>query len=145
MAFWDGTRWVRHEHAPPATRSHIANRVANTLMVIGLVGLIIPFQLIAAASHHRSDPPCSISPSPATTDSVLTLSATDLPSVGPVWLIVQPPSGGPTVSEVYVDQSSGTWSGTEFVHEVGTWTYSFSGMLTNYKYGTVSSCSVEVT
>lgn len=145
MAFWNGTRWVRDVRSQMTARSDITNRAATALMVFGLVALIIPLQLIAAAPHHRSDPPCTVGPSPATAFSSVTVSATGLPTVNPVWLIVQTPAGSSTVSQVLVDQSTATWSGTEVVGHAGTWTYLFSGMLTNHKYGTVSSCSVEVT
>jgi hypothetical protein len=44
---------------------------------------------------------------------------------------------------VYVS-SDGTWTGTDAATAAGTWSYTFSGVLLNNKYGTVSSCSVQV-
>jgi hypothetical protein len=146
MSFWDGTHWVDEKAATPVRRpSRLTNWAATAVMMIGIAAIATPLQFTAAASRHRSDPPCTITPSPAAVGSAVTLSATGLPTVDPVWLIVQPPSGGATVSEAYVDQATGTWSGTEFVTEAGTWTYTFDGLLVNRKYGTVSACSVDVT
>jgi hypothetical protein len=63
--------------------------------------------------------------------------------VGQVWLIVTPPSGSSSVSEVYVNPD-GTWTGTASGYIAGTWSYTFSGMMWNNKYGTVASCTVQV-
>jgi hypothetical protein len=144
MSYWDGTRWIDSRKAPSATTSRRANWAATAVMVAGFVALVLPFAATSAATHRRGDPPCTVTPSPATVDSSVALGATGLPTVDPVWLTVQPPSGSGSVSEVYVDQSTGTWSGSEFVNQAGTWTYTFSGLLWNRKYGTVASCSVNV-
>jgi len=92
--------------------------------------------------NRRSDPSCRISPNPAAVGQPYNLSAIGLPTTDPVWLIVQPPSGYSTVAQAYVS-SDGSWSGTEFGNQAGTWTYTFSGLMTNNKYGTVASCSVQ--
>lgn len=88
------------------------------------------------------DPACTASPSPVVVGQPFTLSATALPTTDPVWLIVQPPSGNSTVGVVYVN-SDGIWSGPEVANQSGMWTYSFSGLMNNKKYGTVETCSVQ--
>ncbi len=118
---------------------------------VAFSGMIIGATLVAGASvapgaraaSHKADPPCSINPSPAALNQTFTISASGLPTVDPVWLISSPPSGSSSVSEVYVN-ADGTWTGTASGNLRGTWTYSFSGMLSNNKYGTVASCSVQV-
>jgi hypothetical protein len=145
MSYWDGSRWIDEGKPRSATTSRRANWAATAVMLLGLVALVVPFSAISAASHRKGDPPCTTTPSTATVDSSVTLSATGLPTVDPVWLIVQPPSGVGSVSEAIVDQSTGTWSGSEFVNQAGTWTFTFSGLLWNNKYGAVASCSLLVT
>ena len=70
-------------------------------------------------------------------------SATRLPTIDPVYLIVTPPSGSSSVTPVPVS-STGTWSGIESSGLAGTWTYTFSGLQTNNTYGAVATCSAHV-
>lgn len=97
----------------------------------------------ALAAKHSTDPPCSANPNPVAVGQSFTLSASQLPTVDPVWLIVQPPTGTSTVSEISVGLD-GTWSGTPVANEAGTWTYTFSGLMKNKKYGTVATCTEQV-
>jgi hypothetical protein len=106
---------------------------------------VLAFAGTSLAGHGplpNHDPACTANPSPAAVGQAFTLSATSLPTTDPVWLIVQAPSGNSTVSEVYVG-ADGTWSGGEVANQAGTWTYSFSGLMNNNKYGTVESCTVQ--
>lgn len=91
--------------------------------------------------HH--DPPCTVNPSPAAVGQIYTVSASELPTTDPVWLITDAPDGSGTVAAVYVN-SDGSWTGTRSSNQAGTWTYTFSGLMTNKKYGAVATCSVEV-
>ena len=59
MSFWNGTRWVEEQSAPPAPRpSRAANWAATAAMVIGLAAIMAPLQMITAA---RSGPTLSVS------------------------------------------------------------------------------------
>jgi hypothetical protein len=91
----------------------------------------------------QGDPLCSASPSPVTVGRPFTLRASGLPTSGAVWLIVQTPSGTGSVTQVYVD-GDGNWTGTEVASSAGTWTYTFSGLMVNNKYGAVSTCAIGV-
>jgi hypothetical protein len=112
--------------------------VVSAVAVLALAGT----GLAGHGPLPNHDPACTANPSPATVGQAFTLSATSLPTTDPVWLIVQTPSGNSTVSEVYVG-ADGTWSGSEVANQAGTWTYSFSGLMNNNKYGTVELCTVQ--
>jgi hypothetical protein len=106
---------------------------------------LLVFAGVGYAGHGplpNHDPPCTSSANPAVVGQAFTLSATELPTTDPVWLIVQTPSGSSTVSLVYVN-ADGSWSGNQVANQAGTWTYSFSGLMNNNKYGTVESCTVQ--
>jgi hypothetical protein len=94
----------------------------------------------------HGDPPCTASPNPVAVGQPFTLSASLLPTTDPVWLIVQAPAplGTGTVNQVYV-RSNGTWSGTEVATVAGTWSFTFSGLMNNNRYGAVSTCTVTAT
>jgi hypothetical protein len=110
------------------------------------LGAVLSFAGTGYAGHGplpNHDPACTANPNPAAVGQAFTLSASALPTTDPVWLIVQPPSGHGTVSQVYVSPD-GTWSGSEVGNQSGTWTYTFSGLMNNKKYGAVEFCSVQV-
>jgi len=112
-----------------------------------LVGVIVIFgsgalSPVPVASHHK-DPSCSISPNPAGLNQAFTISAAGLPTIDPVYLITTPPNGGGGVKAV-IPNGDGSWSGTAVGNLAGTWTYTFSGLMANNKYGAVASCSVRV-
>jgi hypothetical protein len=111
--------------------------VAATATVAAVL-LVAP----AVAAKRHADPSCSASPYPVAVGQSFTISASGLPTVDPVWLIVQPPSGDSTVSEVYVNPD-GTWSGSEVANQAGTWTYTYSGLMQNRKYGAVATCTEQ--
>jgi hypothetical protein len=120
------------------------DRRRATLSLIAIAALLA-FAGAAYAGHGplpNHDPSCTASPSSVGVGQAFTLSATALPTTDPVWLIVQPPSGTGSVSAVYVN-ADGTWSGREVANQSGTWTFSFSGLMNNNKYGTVETCSVQ--
>jgi hypothetical protein len=124
--------------------THVAQALAEGILIAVLVvGLIAGTAFAAAHRGPKADPPCSVNPSPAVVGEPYIVSTNGLPTATPVYLIVQPPAAMSTSSPVDVS-ADGTWVGTEFANEPGTWTYTFSGVLSNHKYGTVSSCSVLV-
>ena len=95
------------------------------------------------AGSTQSDPSCTVAPNPATLGQSVVVSASGLPTADSVWSLTYPPSGDPTVSQVYVN-ADGSWSGTSYVNQSGRWTYVFSGLLLSNKYGTVASCTEQV-
>ena len=113
-----------------------------TVLVVGVVALLAGTAYAAHGPLPNHDPSCTASPNEVAVGQTFALSATALPTTDPVWLIVQRPSGDGTVSQVYVNPD-GTWSGSEVANQSGTWTYSFSGLMNNKKYGTVEACSVQ--
>jgi hypothetical protein len=102
--------------------------------------LLVQLSAVVLAQHDGS---CSINPNPATLNQSYTISATNLPTVDPVWLIANSPTGDSTVSPVAVNPD-GTASVTTSSAVAGTWTYDFSGLQTNNKYGTVASCAMSM-
>jgi hypothetical protein len=117
-------------------------RRSATMVVVGLIAALASTAYAAHGPLPNHDPPCTASLDSVAVGQVFTLSATELPTTDPVWLIVQPPSGNGTVSPVYVN-ADGTWSGSQVATQSGTWTYLFSGLMNNKKYGTVEACSVQ--
>lgn len=124
------------------TISFSMSAVAAFVLVFGVVGAYAIWRSFAAPA-----PPgvCSINPSPASVNQSYTISASGLPTKDSNWLLTYPPSGqaNATVEPVYVS-STGTWSGTKSANATGVWTYVFSGLLKNHKYGTVAECSVQI-
>jgi hypothetical protein len=133
---------------PDRKERRMFRKIAPRQSAVALVAFataLIAFAGTGYAGHGplpNHDPACTASQNPVAVGGVFTLSATALPTTDPVWLIVQPPSGSGTVSLVYV-APDGTWSGAELAGQSGTWTYSFSGLMNNKKYGTVETCSVQ--
>lgn len=91
MTFWDGTQWVPEAASPPR-QSRAATWAASAVMVIGLIALIAPLSLIAAASHrHAAGVAVACDPSPCSPGGSLTVTGWGLtPSAGGqqvfVWL-----------------------------------------------------------
>ncbi|PYQ63712.1 MAG: hypothetical protein DMF54_15960 [Acidobacteria bacterium] len=124
--------------------SRLGRLLVGTTVVIAVTGFM-GFNTLTTtpvASKHK-DPPCTISPSTVAVNQAYTISATRLPTIDPVYLIVTPPSGSSSVTPVPVS-STGTWSGIESSGLAGTWTYTFSGLQTNNTYGAVATCSAHV-
>jgi hypothetical protein len=120
-------------------------RLVVGIPVVIAVTAILGFNTLTAlpvASKHK-DPACTISPSSVVVNQTYTITASGLPVVDPVYLIVTLPSGSGTVTQVYPN-SDGSWSGSASASASGKWTYTFSGLLTNNKYGAVESCAVSV-
>jgi hypothetical protein len=116
------------------------------LVVAVIVASTVVFAGVGYAARGplpQHDPPCTINPSPAAVGQMYAVSATELPTTAPVWLITGRPDGSSTVSQVYVD-SDGSWTGPRSSDQAGAWTYTFSGLMANKKYAAVSTCSVEV-
>jgi hypothetical protein len=104
---------------------------------------------LPSGAHAGQPPPpgaCSISPNPSSLSAAYTISATGLPTIDPTYLIVYPPTGGGHYYGQYplLVNSGGSWSGNDSANQTGTWTYVFSGLLVNKRYGTVATCSVQV-
>jgi hypothetical protein len=93
--------------------------------------------------HGNADPSCSANPDPVARGQAFTLSAVGLPTVDSVWLIAQSPTGSSTVSLIFVNPD-GSWSNSEASDQSGQWTYTFSGVLANKKYGAVATCTEQV-
>ena len=125
-------------------RTAAAYAVAALIVLVAAVyagvGLAAPG---GGKGRGNADPSCSANPNPAAVGQSFALGATGLPTSDSVWLITQPPSGSSTVSAVYVNPD-GTWSGSETANQSGTWTYTFSGLLSNNKYGAVATCTEQV-
>jgi hypothetical protein len=92
----------------------------------------------------HADPSCSASPNPAAVGQSFTLSAVGLPTIDPIYLIVQSPSGDSTVTPLSWLGPNGSWSGHEAAGAPGVWTYTFSGLMQNRKYGAVATCTEQV-
>jgi hypothetical protein len=123
----------------------IKRDLLKQLIPVAVIATVAAALLVApaVAAKHTTDPPCSANPNPVAVGQSFTLSASGLPTVDPVWLIIQPPTGSSTVSEISVSPD-GTWSGAPVAEEAGTWTYTFSGLMKNKKYGTVATCTEQV-
>jgi len=109
---------------------------------VAAVPLVSP--AIAAKGGRPADPSCSVSPDPAAVGQSFTVSAMGLPTTDPVYLIVQSPSGNSTVSALSWLGSGGSWNGPQAGNEAGVWTYTFSGLMQNRKYGAVAVCTEQV-
>lgn len=117
---------------------------ASAFATVAVVSLLA-FAGTGLAGHGplpNHDPACTADPSSVSAGQWFTLSATALPTTDPVYLIVQPPSGNSTVSRVVVNPD-GSWTSMEVATQAGTWTYSFSGLMNNNKYGTVETCTLQ--
>lgn len=104
---------------------------------------------VASAAAPGSNAACSASPNPAALDSVVTISATGLPTIAPDYLIVTKPDGTRFFGGDYpllVDQDGNATSNLR-VDQAGTWTFDYSGMIKQrgkYFYTTVATCTDEV-
>ena len=123
--------------------SKIASRGAVAVLIVLSSVLFAGVSYAGRGPLPKHDPPCTVNPNPAAVGQAYTVSASGLPTTDPVWLISQAPNGSSTVSEVYVS-SDGSWSGARVADQAGTWTYTFSGLMANNKYGAVSTCTEQV-
>ncbi len=83
---------------------------------------------------HKSDAPCSISPSPTAVGEVYVVSAINL------W--VTDPSGT-TAGSPLGSTPDGTFALNESSSSAGTWTYVFSGPTKNNNTQIYATCSVD--
>jgi len=118
-----------------------------------LLVAILAFATSGVAAPAGSS--CSVSPNPATVGSIVAVSATNLPTIAPDYLIVHKPDGG---SFIYHDPNAGSYPGVlidadgnatsyPVVDQAGTWTFEYSGMVKDhgkYAYTSVATCSVQV-
>jgi drug/metabolite transporter (DMT)-like permease len=120
--------------------------IAQRTIFGALVGLasVVLFAGTGYAGRGHRDPSCSASPNPAAVGQAFTLSAVGLPTTDPVYLIVQSPSGASSVGAISWLGSGGSWTGSETANEPGVWTYTFSGLMQNKKYGAVATCTEQV-
>jgi hypothetical protein len=95
-----------------------------------------------AGGPHKSDPPCTISPSPAAVGEVYVVTATGLPILSAVNLWVTDPSGNTTGSPLG-STPDGTFALNESSISAGTWTYVFSGPTKNNSTQIYAICSVD--
>jgi hypothetical protein len=131
------------------THSNLVWRKSMKRLLLAMTvtaGLFGGIMTTAHAAPHNGLPSatgCTISAGTVALGDAYTVRAAGLPTTAPVYLLVAPPGSASTVSEVYVS-ATGAWAGTEASSLAGTWTYTFSGLMPNNKYGTVASCSVQV-
>jgi len=121
--------------------------VTRIVLIVIAIGILLaawsttaPGELLAA---HQRSASCSISPNPASVGQWYTLSTVNLPTIDPVWLLIHEPNRVGTSTEVY-PAADGSLMLPESAPFAGIWTYEFSGLQTNKKYGSVASCSVQV-
>ena len=119
----------------------IMKRIAIVLMTGAIVAL--GAQASLAASHHKADPSCSVSPNPAAVNTWYAVSASGLPIGTAINLWITDPSGNTTRSPLG-STGDGTFSMNESSGWAGTWTYTFSAPTKNNPNVTVvyASCSV---
>jgi hypothetical protein len=113
------------------------------MALVGLASVVLFVSTGNAGRGHR-DPSCSASPNPAAVGQSFTLSAVGLPTIDPVYLIVQSPSGDRSVRPISGLGADGSWTGSEVANTAGVWTYTFSGLMQNKKYGAVANCTQQV-
>lgn len=120
--------------------------IAPRIVAVALAGvaLVAVFAGTGYAGRGHGDPSCTANPNPVAVGQSFTLSAIGLPTTDPVYLIVQSPSGGSSVQALAWLGPNGSWSATEADSEAGLWTYTFSGLMQNKKYGAVATCTVRV-
>ena len=94
-----------------------------------------------ASAHPKSDPPCTVNPSPAAVGSTYVVSASGLPSLSAVNLWITAPNGTTTGSPLG-STPDGTFNLNESSSSSGTWTYTFSGP-TGHNMQTYATCSVN--
>jgi hypothetical protein len=139
MSYWDGSRWIPETVSTPAPRPRRLNDWAATaVMIVGLVALIAPLQLIAAASHRKADPglTASCGASVCTVGGSLTVSGSGFtPSAGGQQVILWVGYAddycvGTTCHGFYVDP----WVASD-----GTFSATFSGVLLQAGTGQVKA------
>lgn len=141
MSTWDGNRWVPEPSARPTShRGSVANWLATIAMIFGLVAIMVPLQLILAASHHASDSGCSVNPASADVGETYVVSAWGVPTGTAVnlWVTVD----GVTTGSPLGSTPDGTFNLNESSATAGVTTYTFSGPTRKHMavYGT---CSVS--
>lgn len=140
MSFWDGTQWVGDEPAPTPESSRLATWLATLIMVAGLTITIVPFSPVAAASHHGSDPPCTINPSTAAVGETYVVSVSGLPTGTAINLWVT--EDGVTTGSPLGSTPDGTFNLNESSQTPGVTTYTFSGP-TKKNMTIYGTCSVS--
>jgi hypothetical protein len=98
----------------------------------------------SSAKSRHSDPPCSISPNPASVGQTYVVSVAGLPTDTAINLWVTDPSGN-TVGSPLGSAPDGTFNLNEASPSAGKWTYTFSGPTKNNPNNTAvyASCSVD--
>jgi hypothetical protein len=141
MSFWNGTAWDVVEEVPfPRGKSRMAQWISRAGLVLALGALLIPFGSVAAASHHYSDPPCTISTSSAAVGETYVVSVTGLPTGLAINLWITDATG--TTGSPLGSTGDGTFNLNESSKVAGTTTYAFSGP-TKMNMTILSSCSVK--
>ena len=141
MAYWKGTHWVHEEpaQAPRAASGRAKNWFATAVMAIGLMALIAPMSIIAAASH-KTPSGCSVNPASADVGETYVVSAWGIPTGTAVNLWVS--ADGVTTGSPLGSTPDGTFNLNESSSTAGVTTYTFSGPTKRHMtvYG---SCSVS--
>lgn len=127
---------------PQMLKHDLLKQFIPVAIIATVAGVLLVSPAIAGKRH--GDPSCSASPNPGIVGQSFTLTAVGLPTTDPVYLIVQSPSGDSTVSALTWLGSDGSWNGPEAANEAGVWTYTFSGLMQNRKYGAVATCIEQV-
>jgi hypothetical protein len=109
-------------------------------MVFGLAAVIVPLQLIAAASHHATNSGCSVNPSSVDVDEAYVLSAWGLSTRTAINLWVT--ENGVTTGSPLGGTTDGTFNIDAASHVAGVTTYAFSGP-TGKNMKVYATCSVS--
>jgi hypothetical protein len=97
---------------------------------------------VPVASHHKADPSCSVSPNPSAVNATYVVSATGLPVLSAINLIVKYGNGTVTASPLG-STPDGTFNMNESSPVAGTTTYEFTGLIRNNTQ-IYATCSVTI-
>jgi len=121
-------------------------RLLVGITVVVAVTSIIGFgalSTVPVASKHGTDPTCSISPDPSAVNATYVVSASGLPVLTTINLIVTYGDGTVTMSPLG-SSPYGIYVMNESSPMVGTTTYEFTGLIRN-NTKIYATCSVKVT
>jgi hypothetical protein len=119
-------------------RAILAAATAGVLLALGaIVAQADPHN---GGGPHKSDPTCSISPSPADVGAIYVVSVTGIPTDTAINIWVTDSTG--TVGRPLGSTPDGTFNLNESSQVAGTTTYSFSGPVKN-NMQVYATCSVD--
>ena len=95
-------------------------------------------------ASHKADPTCTASPNPSAVNATYVVSASGLPVLSAINLIVKYGNGTVTVSPLG-STPDGTFNLNESSSVAGTTTYQFTGLIRNNNTKIYATCAVNVT